>query len=91
MNDLRHALRNLFRTPGAVLADTLLSARRNNFLVSLAGDPVPGAAVGVAFADLSTGELTVRSTPWEQVPDVLGQLEPSELLLPAAWNLFPVP
>jgi DNA mismatch repair protein MutS len=78
-------------TPGTALSDALLDARRNNFLVSLAGDPVPGAAVGVAFADLSTGELTVRSARWEQIADVLGQLEPSELLLPAAWKLFPVP
>src|SRR5512142_2078844 len=42
-------------TPGAVLADTLLSAGRNNFLVSLA--PGDGSGFGLAAVDISTGEV----------------------------------
>jgi DNA mismatch repair protein MutS len=48
-------------TPGR-LADALLDARRNNFLVALAGDP-PGRAGGLALADLSTGELGSARCP----------------------------
>ena len=78
-------------SPGTVLGDALLDARRNNFLVALAGDPSPGGAVAIAAADLSTGELSVQLTPWAGVPDRLGQLEPAEVLLPRGWELLDVP
>ncbi|HET8654727.1 MAG TPA: DNA mismatch repair protein MutS, partial [Longimicrobiaceae bacterium] len=78
-------------TPGTALSDTLLNARRNNFLVAVAGDAVDGGSLGLAWADLSTGELRGQRVTWEQLPDVLGQLEPSEILLPRSWELFPPP
>jgi DNA mismatch repair protein MutS len=67
-------------TPGTVLQDSLLDAKRNNFLVAL-GIPSDGA-VGLAAADLSTGELTVQSVPLASLGAELGRLDPAELLLP---------
>ncbi len=73
-------------SPGTAIADALLDSRRNNFLVALAGDAVPGGRLGVAWADLSTGELRVQAVAWERLADTLGQLEPAELLLPRTGN-----
>jgi DNA mismatch repair protein MutS len=70
-------------TPGTVLNESLLTARRNNFLVSL----IPVAdAMGLAALDLSTGELMVERVPPEELADELGRLEPSELLLPRSLD-----
>ena len=67
-------------TPGTVVQDTLLRARRNNFLVALAA--LPGGDTGIAAADLSTGEITLQRVGPEALLHELGRLEPSELLLP---------
>ncbi|HUH11739.1 MAG TPA: DNA mismatch repair protein MutS, partial [Longimicrobiales bacterium] len=85
-------------TPGAVLADTLLSARRNNFLLALtpwtlsgddaASTPAPsnGARPGwaLAAADLSTGELVAAPVPAEGLEAEVARFEAAELLLPRA-------
>jgi DNA mismatch repair protein MutS len=78
-------------TPGAVFSDALLDARRNNFLVALAGEPQAGDALGLACVDLSTGELLLRRVPWAEVAAELGRIGPSEVLLPRSWEIFPVP
>ncbi|HEX5435594.1 MAG TPA: DNA mismatch repair protein MutS [Gemmatimonadaceae bacterium] len=65
-------------TPGAVFADDLLDGVRNNFLCALhqAGD-----AVGMAAADLSTGEFRlIRTTPAD-LEAVLARLAPGEMLV----------
>ena len=67
-------------TPGTVLADALLSAKRNNFLATLTV-PVDGRRA-IAALDLSTGELLVQELGESEVEAELGRLEPSELLLP---------
>ncbi len=77
-------------SPGTVLGDALLDARRNNFLVALAGDPAPGGTIAIAAADLSTGELSVQLASWSSLPDRLGQIEPAELLLPRGWELLDI-
>ena len=67
-------------TPGTVLADDLLTERRNNFLVALVR---PSADVfALAALDVSTGELTAQMVPAEELRAELGRIEPSELLLP---------
>ncbi|HEX7242196.1 MAG TPA: DNA mismatch repair protein MutS [Longimicrobiaceae bacterium] len=76
-------------TPGAVFADALLDARRNNFLVALSGD-TQGDTLGVACADLSTGELLVRRVAWADLAAELGRIDPAEVLLPRSWEIFPV-
>jgi DNA mismatch repair protein MutS len=78
-------------TPGAVFSDALLDARRNNFLAAISGEMGGDGSVALALADLSTGEVTVRATTWEELPDLLGAARPSELLLPRSWEIFPGP
>lgn len=77
-------------TPGAVFSDALLDARRNNFLAAIAGDAAGEGTVGLALADLTTGELTVRRVAWEALPNELGVHQPAEVLLPRTWELFPI-
>src|SRR5688572_8472735 len=66
-------------SPGTVLSDTLLDARRNNYLVSVAGDALPGGTVCIAAADLSTGVIDLRLVSWQDLKDRLGQIEATEL------------
>jgi DNA mismatch repair protein MutS len=67
-------------TPGTVLHDTLLTAKRNNFLVALTEETEQG--VGVATLDLSTGELSAQAVPPAELRAELGRRDPTELLLP---------
>jgi DNA mismatch repair protein MutS len=71
-------------TPGAVMNDGLLAARRNNWLVALTradrGD------YALAAADVSTGEIHVAGVPADEIESELGALEPSELLLPKSLD-----
>jgi DNA mismatch repair protein MutS len=78
-------------TPGAVLADTLLSARRNNFLVAVA--QAFGAQLALAAVDVSTGEVVCAATSEATLEEDLARLEPAELLLPLSWEtrVLPVP
>jgi DNA mismatch repair protein MutS len=78
-------------TPGAVFSDSLLDARRNNFLAALAGDAAGEGTVGLALADLTTGEMTVRRVGWDELANALGVHQPAEILLPRTWELFPIP
>ncbi len=69
-------------TPGTVLADQLLDARRNNYLAAA----VAGAdgTHGLASLDLSTGELSVAAVRADDLDTELGRLAPTELLLPTS-------
>ncbi len=64
-------------TPGATLDDSLLTAGRNNFIAAVAGE----GPIGVATADLSTGELEVWECQAEALADALARLEPAELIV----------
>ncbi len=66
-------------TPGTILQDRLLQAKRNNRLVALS--PAAGRW-GLASLDLSTGEVEVQGVGPGEVAAELGRLEPSELLMP---------
>jgi DNA mismatch repair protein MutS len=65
-------------TPGTIIQETLLQAKKNNHLVALArsGD----GRWGLASMDLSTGEIDTQASTTEEIPSELGRLEPSELL-----------
>ena len=66
-------------TPGTVVADALLEAERNNFVVAL----VPGGeAMGLAALDVSTGDMVVLETTPADLPGELERLEPREVLVP---------
>ena len=85
-------------TPGTILQDNLLSAKRNNFLVALLPDvggaeeghgpteaegrPGDGGRYGLAALDLSTGELVLQEVAEADLEAELGRLEPSEVLMP---------
>jgi DNA mismatch repair protein MutS len=67
-------------TPGTVLEEGMLQARRNNFLAAVV---IAGSHWGLAYADVSTGEfLTSQSTQLEQLTQELMRLQPSEVLVP---------
>ena len=69
-------------TPGTVLQDALLTAKRNNFLVALT-EPTD-ERLGLATLDLSTGEFSVQDVLIPELNAELGRLDPTELLLPRA-------
>ena len=65
-------------TPGTLTEDTLLEARRNNFLAAFAEVRDEAA---LAWADISTGEVRVLSCPPARLGPELARLSPREVLL----------
>ncbi|HEY9612353.1 DNA mismatch repair protein MutS [Allocoleopsis sp.] len=67
-------------TPGTLLDEGMLAARRNNFLAAIV---MAGNHWGLAYADISTGEfLTTQATELELLVQELMRLQPSEVLIP---------
>ena len=66
-------------TPGSILDDGWLPGDRNNFLVALVGD---GTHIGIAAADLSTGEFSMELVAQGDLEEALGRLAPSEVVTP---------
>ncbi len=67
-------------TPGTVLEPGLLRAKTNNYLVCVA---VERDRVGIAYADISTGECAVTEVSADDLSCELDRLNPAELLLAA--------
>ncbi|MEM6933976.1 MAG: DNA mismatch repair protein MutS, partial [Pseudomonadota bacterium] len=65
-------------TPGTLTEESLLDARRNNFLASFA--EVRGAGA-MAWADMSTGELAVAPLARRDLGPMLARLAPREVLV----------
>ncbi len=65
-------------TPGTLTEDTLLQARRNNYLAAYAEVRDEGA---LAWADISTGEFRVMACEAARLPLELARLGPAELLV----------
>lgn len=66
-------------TAGTLTEDSLLNARRHNFLVSLA----EGAeGFGIAWADMSTGDFYTQLVSKASVASTIARLEASEILVP---------
>jgi len=65
-------------TPGAAFSDDLLDVTRNNFLCAI---QAIGAEVGIAAADLSTGELRLVRCATGDADAVLARLAPREVLV----------
>jgi len=65
-------------TPGAAFADDMLDRARNNYLCAVfpAGD-----LVGIAAADLSTGEFRLIASAAGDTDSVLARLSPREILV----------
>ncbi len=65
-------------TPGAAFSDDLLDVTRNNFLCAVQS---VGDEVGIAAADLSTGELRLIRCATGDADAVLARLAPREVLI----------
>ncbi|MCA8911071.1 MAG: DNA mismatch repair protein MutS [Planctomycetes bacterium] len=68
-------------TPGTVLEETLLDARKPSIIAAWL--PAKGKKDGgLAWAELSTGQFLCTELPENQLHAALARLEPAELLLP---------
>ncbi len=69
-------------TPGTITDNSLLSDEKNNFLCALYSN---GGAYSVAFADISTGEISLTSITGEdagvRIQNELAAYQPSEIIL----------
>lgn len=68
-------------TPGTLTEDSLLDARRHNFLAALSEVRNDAA---IAWVDISTGELRVTPTAANRFSPELARLAPSEVLISEA-------
>jgi DNA mismatch repair protein MutS len=67
-------------TPGTVQEDSMLQARRNNFLAAIV---ITGDNWGLAYADISTGEFFAsQSQDLEVLAQELARLQAAEVLFP---------
>ena len=70
-------------TPGAAFSDDLLDGTRNNYLCSLSRD---GDSIGIAAADLSTGELRLTAVQLNDLESALSRFTPREVIVPRGEN-----
>jgi DNA mismatch repair protein MutS len=72
-------------TPGTLTEDSLLDARRNNYLAAIARARSSSAEeesrFAVAFLDISTGEFRVTECARETLAAEIARLEPGEILV----------
>ena len=64
-------------TPGVTLSDKLLEHKRNNYLVSI---HIQGDIAGIAFSDVSTGEMGLSEVRRDAIGSFLSNIMPSEIL-----------
>jgi DNA mismatch repair protein MutS len=69
-------------TPGTITEDSLLDARRNNYLAALAQSGGAEGALALAWLDLSTGEFGLSETTATGLAADLARIGPRELVLP---------
>jgi DNA mismatch repair protein MutS len=74
-------------TPGAAFSDDLLDGTRNNYLCALNRD---GDLVGIAAADLSTGELRLTGVGIRDLESALSRFTPREVILSRGESLTDV-
>ena len=72
-------------TPGTLTEDTLLDAKRNNYLLSVARARLSSAGEDARFAlawiDISTGEFRITECERLSLPAEIARLEPSEIIV----------
>ncbi|HKI43949.1 MAG TPA: DNA mismatch repair protein MutS [Balneolales bacterium] len=66
-------------TPGVTLSDKLLDHKRNNYICAI---HQTGSTIGVAFADISTGEFALTQVESHGLRELLQSIQPAEILLP---------
>jgi len=82
-------------TPGVAFSDDLLDGSRNNFICAICAasdrrDARGSERLGLAAADVSTGEVRLITTTFAELDPLLARLTPREILLPIASRL-PLP
>src|SRR5271168_3894011 len=71
-------------TPGTLTEDSLLDAKRNNYLVAIARAKLSGdgdSRFALAFLDISTGEFRLTECDRNGLPAELARLEPGEIIV----------
>jgi len=68
-------------TPGTLTEDSLLDARRHNYLAALAETGGSGGAMGFAWLDLSTGEFWLQPVDPQRLGSLLARISPGEILV----------
>src|SRR5216683_3381362 len=78
-------------TPGTATSLNVLEPKENNYLAALARAP-SGIPMGLAYADITTGEFRVTEFSGadadEKLRDELDRIKPREILLPRQAGLF---
>jgi DNA mismatch repair protein MutS len=67
-------------TPGVAWADDLLDGARNNFIIAICAASADDR-VGIAAADVSTGELRLLDSETSELDPLMARLSPREILL----------
>ena len=72
-------------TPGTLTEDTLLDARRNNYLLAIVRARVSSAdeavRFGIAWIDISTGEFRIAESDRTGLAAEIARLEPGEIII----------
>jgi DNA mismatch repair protein MutS len=70
-------------TPGTLTEDTLLDARRNNYLLAVARAKTSAddSRFGLAWIDISTGEFRIGECDRSTIAAEIARLEPSEIIV----------
>ena len=74
-------------SPGVAFADDLLDGARNNFVVAMGA--LHNGIIGVAAADVSTGEFRLAVTPLAEVDTILARFAPREIVVPKGADTLP--
>ena len=69
-------------TPGTITEDALLDARASSYLLAVARS---GDGAGIAWVDVSTGELTTAPVALPALAAEIDRINPREVLLSEAW------
>jgi DNA mismatch repair protein MutS len=72
-------------TPGTLTEDSLLDARRNNYLLAIARARGSSAenenSFAIAWIDISTGEFRLAECEWSALPSAVARIEPGEIIV----------
>jgi DNA mismatch repair protein MutS len=71
-------------TPGTLTEDTLLDARRNNYLLAIARARASAGGesrFALAFIDISTGEFRIAECDRASLPAEIARIEPGEVIV----------
>jgi DNA mismatch repair protein MutS len=72
-------------TPGTLTEDSLLDAKRNNYLLALTrhkpSSAEDDARFGLAFLDISTGEFRITECGRTELPAEIARIEPGEIII----------